>query len=147
MSQSITWNGQDDSGKEIEVSNDCKVLIAVGVNAKFDKFILGERDGYKSWRSDALTIVKGNGDEYLVTQSGGVHLNTTRVFDSKGKFVRMVWPPSINKSKEKLQRFITDSSIGMDNWDGSRVPTCVNHNSTYYAGTSHPATVAPDGSV
>ena len=55
------------------------------MKAKFDKFILWEPDAYELGRGHVIAAPKG---EYYVTQHTGIHFTTTRVFDSKGKFIR-----------------------------------------------------------
>jgi len=146
LSQRLTWDGRDDSGKDVAAVG-CKALVGVGLKAKFDKFILWEPDGYDRARKDLARVLKGNDDEYLVSQHWGVHMTTTRVFNAQGKFVRQIWPPSLNKPKEKLTRLLSEPMVGGDDWEDRRVPMCVNHNSTYHFGTAWPVLVTRDGSL
>jgi hypothetical protein len=146
LSQTIAWDGKDDPGRPVPPEG-CRFTVSVGLAARFDRFILWEPDGYDTWRKDGLEILKGASDEYLVTQHCGVHLTTTRVFDGKGKFVRQIWPCSVSKPKEMLKRLLSDPRVGAEDWDGRRVPVCVNHNATYHFGTAFPALVGPDGRV
>jgi len=138
LSQTIHWDGKDDAGNDAPAG--CKVSVAAEVMAKFDKFILWEKDGISG---DAQIIPAPNGECY-VTNTGSYHTNTTRVFDENGRFVRCLWPYNLNQ--EGVREFLPNPLHGADDWDGDRVPVSVNHNATYYFGTSlaNPA-VTTDG--
>ena len=146
LSQTIAWDGKDDTGRPVPPEG-CRFTVSAGMTATFDRFILWEPDGYDAWRKDGLRILKGTGNEYLVTQHCGVHLTTTRVFDDKGRFVRQVWPCSVSKPKEMLKRLRSDPWVGAEDWRGHLVPVCVNHNAAYHFGTTFPVLVGPAGRV
>jgi len=146
LSQTVDWDGTDDAGRPVPAEG-CRVTVGVGLKATFDRFILWEPDGYDTWRKDGLQILKGSGSEYLVTQHCGVHLTTTRVFDDQGRFVRQLWPYSVSKPKPMLKRLLSDPWVGSEDWEGRRVPVCINHNAAYHFGTAFPVLVGPEGRV
>lgn len=131
LEQKITWDGKDDSGKD--APKGCKVSVTAGIHAKFDKFILWEKDGCARARH-GVGYYAGNNDEYYAVQRSGVHLDTMRVFDSQGKFIRQAWPPNLNKSKDVLEKFLA-GKWGAQDWDGDGVPIKVCMNSWYLFGT------------
>jgi len=147
LAQRIVWDGKDDRGKAIAAAG-CKVTLAVGVAAKFDKFLLYEPNTYKSDRS---IIAKGPGDEWLVSEAHGIHLCTMRAFDSSGKFVRSVWPFSLDKPAAALTKHFAvhnrtwngmdAGTFGCPDWDGNMVPATVNHNARYFFGITSPDTI------
>jgi len=138
LEQEVTWDGKDDSGKPAPAG--CRVHVMAGMEAKFDKFILWEKDGI----GGEARIDPGRPGEYIVTQSGGYHTNTTRIFDREGKFIRQLWPYHLDQ--KNVSEFLADPLHGADDWDGNRVPVSVNHNASYYFGTkmSRPA-MSTDG--
>ena len=124
LSQSIFWDGADDAGKK--VPGECTVLVGAGLTARFDKFLLYEPNGIGGGapRRGKLrcTVTKGLGDEYLVAQENGVHLSTLRVFDKDGKYLRCVWPYSLDKPRNVIEPFLRDTDWGANDWDGDRIP-------------------------
>ena len=142
LTQSVTWDGMDDAGKEVSAVGS-NASVAVGMRAKFDKFILWEKNACPRSRSNNYYTTK-NGDCY-VNQSSGVHLDTLRLFNSEGKLVRQVWPPTLHRPKDVLQEFIT-SKWGATDWDGDAVPLKVCYNSWYVFGVrSGGMTLTSDG--
>jgi len=145
LKQRIVWDGRDDAGKPVDASK-CEVVIDVGMTAAFDKFLLYTPDAYDKHRNHLITPT-GKG-EYLVVQGSGVHLDTLRAFDAKGKFVRQVWPFSLDKPVATISSHLTSPPWGAADWDGDRVPFCVNHNARYAFGVrSLSMTVTSDGYV
>ena len=135
LAQRIAWDGKDDAGQPVDPA-DSRAWLGAGMGAAFDRFILGERDGIGLGPRDKLetAVVPGLDGELLVTQNWGVHMNTTRVFNSEGRFIRCLWPFSLNHPRETVEPFLAGKD-GVDDWDGRRVPLCVNHNAFYYFGT------------
>jgi len=135
LAQRILWDGKDDKGKEADPAG-AKVWVGAGLAAEFDRFILWEPDGIGLGPRDKIesAVIPGRDGEFYVTQNWGVHMNTTRVFDAEGKFVRGLWPFGLNHPKEAIAKFLGGPD-GVDDWDGRRVPLCVNHNAFYYFGT------------
>ena len=150
LSQSIPWDGTDDAGKK--APGGCKALVGAGLTATFDKFLLYEPNGIGGGapRRGKLrcTVTKGLGDEYLVAQENGVHLSTLRVFDKDGKYLRCVWPYSLDKPRETIEPFLRDTDWGANDWDGDRAPLSINHNAYYFFGTRGKETVVTtDGCI
>ncbi|MFB3892360.1 MAG: hypothetical protein ACE15C_10100 [Phycisphaerae bacterium] len=129
LKQTIAWDGKDDAGKEAPAG--CKVSVAVGMGAKFDRFIIWEKDACPRSRANCYYVAPDG--QCYVNQSTGTHVDTLRVFDAQGKLVREAWPPSLNKPKEALQRLI-DGQWGATDWDGDAVPIKVCYNSWYLFG-------------
>lgn len=129
LSQKIVWDGKDDAGGDAPTG--CKVTVAAGISAKFDKFIIWEKDACPRSRGSHY-YAAGNG-EYYVNQSSGVHLDTMRVFDAEGKLTRQAWPPSLNRSKQAVQGLLA-GRWGATDWDGDSVPMKVCYNSWYLFG-------------
>ena len=144
LSQNITWDGKDHAGNPVEL-NGSKVWVGTGIKAKFDRFIL--------WEKNACARATGNyyhtvdtGETYVI-QKTGVHLDTLRLFDANGKFVRQVWPPSLDRSTEAVQSLL-QGRWGAADWDGDGVPIKVCMNSWYLFGTrSNSLAVTTDGYV
>jgi len=141
LSQTIVWDGKDNNGQQVAPAG-AKVWVAAGLNAKFDRFILWEPDGIGLGPRDKLetAVIPAPNGEFYVTQNRGVHLNTTRVFNRKGRFVRCAWPFSLDRPKKAIEKFLGGKD-GVDDWDGRRVPLCVNHNAFYYFGTRFTSSV------
>ena len=129
LEQKIAWDGRDDSGKPAPAG--CKVSVAVGMNAKFDKFIVWEKDACPKSRSNDFYVADSG--QCYVNQSSGVHLDTMRVFDAQGKLIRQAWPPTLNRPKEAVQGLLT-GQWGASDWDGDGVPIKVAYNSWYLFG-------------
>jgi len=130
LSQSIVWDGIDDAGEKLPVA-DYKAVVTVGMSAKFDKFIIWDKDACPRSRTNNY-YTAANGGCY-VNQSSGVHLDTLRLFNDNGKLIRQVWPPSLNQPKDVLQKFLV-GKWGATDWDGDGVPLKVYHNSWYIFG-------------
>ena len=130
LSQSIVWDGTDDAGNNVPVA-DLKAVVTVGMSAKFDKFIIWEKDACPRSRTNNH-YTAADGDCY-VNQSSGVHLDTLRLFSDKGKRIRQVWPPTLDRPKDVLQKFLA-SQWGATDWDGDGVPRKVFFNSWYIFG-------------
>ena len=146
LSQKIPWDGKDDAGNPVDAAG-CKATIGTGMTAKFDRFILGEKDACARSRPNLYYPAPTRGGETYVIQMSGVHLDTLRVFDAEGKFVREVWPPNLNRSAEAVERLL-GGRWGAADWDGDRVPFKVCMNSWYIFGTrSGSITVTTDGYV
>ena len=141
LSQSITWDGRDDSGKKVDPAG-CKVTVRVGMRARFDRFILSADDAFvHQTRGPRDLIFSGLGGEYYVTQAFGIHVDTCRVFDKDGKFVRSLFPyalknpgvskhfdepsPSFGPGHKRVRHDAVD-------FDGDRVPVSVAHADSYY---------------
>ena len=127
LSQSILWDGTDDAGNKVSVE-DCKAVVTAGLRAKFDKFIIWEKDACPRSRANNY-FTTASGDCY-VNQSSGVHLDTLRLFGNKGQRIRQVWPPTLNRPKDVLQEFLA-SKWGATDWDGDSVPLKVCYNSRH----------------
>ena len=129
LEQKIAWDGKDDSGKDAPAG--CRATVAVGMSAKFDKFILWEKDACpRSRTNNTYTDAAG---ECYVNQSSGVHLDTLRLFSADGKLIREVWPPTLNRPREALTAFFA-GKWGATDWDGDSVPIKVCYNSWYLIG-------------
>jgi len=137
LSQEIIWDGKDDNGRDVPTA-DCKVWVGVGMQAKFDKFILWEKDACPRSRTN-LYYQGSDGNSYVI-QSQGVHLDTIRVFNSEGKFVRQAWPPSLNRPRKAVERLLA-GKWGAADWDGNGVPIKICMNSWYLFGTRSRGTV------
>lgn len=129
LSQEIAWDGKDDTGAT--APGDCKVVISAGMRAKFDRFIIWEKDACPRSRSNNYHTAE-NGRCY-VNQSSGVHLDTLRVFDAQGRLVRQAWPPSLDRPKEAVEKLVS-GAWGATDWDGDAVPLKVCYNSWYVFG-------------
>jgi len=103
LEQRITWDRKDDSGNT--APSVCKVRVTVGMEAKSDKFMLWEKDGIGS----KARIDPGRPGQYLVTQSGGYHTNTTRIFDKDGKFIQQLSP--YNLDQQNVSEFLGDAGL------------------------------------
>jgi hypothetical protein len=130
LAQKITWDGKDDAGKDVAPAG-CKVQVGIGMKARFDRFLLWEKDACPRSRTNNC-YTAANGDCY-VNQSSGVHLDTLRLFSSTGKLLRQVWPPTLNRPKDVLQKFFA-GAWGATDWDGDSVPLKVCYNSWYIFG-------------
>jgi len=130
LSQSIPWDGADDEGNGAPVAG-CRAVVAVGMRAAFDKFIVWDSDACPRSRSN-IYYTTADGDCY-VNQSSGVHLDTLRLFDSKGKRIRQVWPPTLDRPRDVLKEFLA-GRWGATDWDGDGVPLKVCYNSWYIFG-------------
>ncbi len=111
----------------------CKVVVLAGMEAKFDKFILGEKDALPAGERNHCYTAP-NGDTY-VNQSSGVHLDTLRVFNAEGKHVRQAWPPNLNRPVDAVRNLL-DGKWGATDWDGDGVPIKICHNSWYLVGVN-----------
>jgi len=142
LMQKITWDGKNNAGKRVDTAG-CRATIGVGIRAKFDRFILWERDACARSRPN-LYHTAANGETYVI-QISGVHLDTLRLFDAGGKFVREVWPPSLDRPAEAVERLLK-GRWGATDWDGDGVPIKVCMNSWYLFGTRSPSVaVTTDG--
>ena len=130
LSQTIVWDGTDDAGRKVPVAGP-KVLVAVGMRARFDRFIVWGRNACPRARTNIYYATQ-SGDCY-VNQTAGVHLDTLRLFNSKGERIRQVWPPTLNRPGDALGKFLR-GRCGATDWDGDRVPLKVCYNSWYVFG-------------
>jgi hypothetical protein len=149
LAQSVPWDGTDDAGRK--APGGCRARVQAGMRAAFDRFLLYEPNGIGGgWARGKLrcTVTKGVGDEFLVAQENGVHLSTLRVFDRNGRYLRCVWPYSLDRPRDVIEPFLADSDWGANDWDGDRVPLSVNHNAYYFFGTRGRETVVTtDGCI
>ncbi len=160
LAQRIVWDGRDDGGRPVEAAG-CKVVVGIGLRAKFDRFILGNPDGFgalgaPNWAFPGAIAVGPKGELYVVEQYG-VHYSTLRVFDREGRFVRCLWPLSVDKPKETLEPFFASTMTiwpsdvapwGATDWAGRTVPRSVSHSAFYWYGVrTNAMVVAPDGRV
>ena len=130
--QKITWDGKDDAGNPVNAA-ECKATVGVGIAAKFDKFILWEKDACPaSERNHCYTAPNGN---TYVNQSSGVHLDTMRLFNGEGRLIRQVWPPSLNRPAAAVEGLLA-GKFGATDWDGDGVPIKICHNSWYLVGVN-----------
>ena len=144
LSQKIVWDGVDDAGRPVKADG-CKVTIAVGMRATFDRFILYEKDACARSRPNHYYTTAR--DETYVIQTSGVHLDTMRLFDAEGTFIRQVWPPSLDRSADAVRRLLSGRWRATD-WDGDGVPIKVCMNSWYLFGTRSPSmAITTDGYV
>ncbi|HUW58541.1 MAG TPA: hypothetical protein VMZ92_18035, partial [Planctomycetota bacterium] len=148
LSQEIPWDGTDDAGKKVSAAG-CRASVATGMHAKFDRFILHEKDGF----AGGGLIVPGLNDEYFIIQSHGTYCRSViRVLSSQGKFVRGFWPYNLNQPKAK--EFLLEPNPvqcergetgfphqGIDDWNGLRVPYSVCNDLTFFFHTSYSAAV------
>ncbi|KPL00414.1 MAG: hypothetical protein AMK75_05285 [Planctomycetes bacterium SM23_65] len=125
LSQKIMWDGNDDQGNDVSVAR-CRVSIAVGVRARFDKFVLWEPDCFAVLSGGAIAVGP-NGRLYVVNHLG-VHYATLRLFDGEGKYVRSLWPfdPALPMAPELYKTW------GMEDYEGRTVPISVNHSAAYW---------------
>jgi len=129
LSQEIHWDGKDDSG--VLAPGGCKIVVSAGMVARFDKFILWQRDACPRSRNNNYFTTR-NGYCY-VNQSAGVHLDTMRIFDARGRLVRQAWPPRLDRPGEAVKHFLR-GNWGATDWDGDRVPLKICYNSWYVYG-------------
>ncbi|HUW55638.1 MAG TPA: hypothetical protein VMZ92_03315, partial [Planctomycetota bacterium] len=148
LSQEIPWDGTDDAGKKVSAAG-CRASVATGMHAKFDRFILYERDGF----AGGGLIVPGLNDEYFIIQSHGTYCRSVvRVLSSEGRFLRGFWPYPLNQPKAK--EFLLEPNPvqcergetgfphqGIDDWNGLRVPYSVCNDLTFFFHTSYSAAV------
>ncbi|HUT37371.1 MAG TPA: hypothetical protein VNE39_28065 [Planctomycetota bacterium] len=160
LAQKIAWDGLDDGGKPVPAGT-CRIVVGVGTRAKFDKFILWNPDGFgvlgsPNWAFPGAIAVGPRGELHVVEQYG-VHYSTLRVFDREGRFVRCLWPLSLDKPKETLEPFFASTMTiwpadvaawGATDWAGRTVPRSVSHSAFYWYGVrTNAMAVAPDGRV
>jgi len=130
LSQSVTWDGTNDEGRRVPLAG-CRAAVAVGMRAAFDKFLIWDGNACPRSRSN-IYFTTADGDCY-VNQSSGVHLDTLRLFDSKGRRIRQVWPPTLNRRAEALRKLLA-GRWGATDWDADGVPLKVCYNSWYVFG-------------
>jgi len=130
LQQKIPWDGKDDAGTPVDRAG-LTAWVGVGMRAKFDKFILWEKDACPRSRPNNYYTAP-NGECY-VNQSAGVHLDTLRLFSADGKLIRQVWPPSLDRPKDAIERLLA-GRWGATDWDGDGVPRKVCYNSWYLFG-------------
>jgi hypothetical protein len=160
LAQRLRWDGRDDAGRAVPAAG-CRVSIGVGTAAKFDKFILYNPDGFgnvgtPNWSGLGGIAVGPKGELYVVQQYG-VHYSTLRVFDRDGKFVRCVWPLSMNKPQAVLEPFLASTMTiwprdvapwAATDYAGRTVPRSVRHSAFYWYGVKSAAmAVGPEGDV
>jgi len=160
LSQTIAWDGKDDDGKPVPPDG-CKALVGVGLRAKFDRFALWNPDGFgvlgaPNWAFPGAIAVGPKGLLYVVQQYG-VHYSTLRVFDRDGKFVRCLWPLSLDRPREELEPFLASqmsvwpgdlATWAATDWAGRTVPRSVSHSAFYWYGVrTNAMAVAPDGRI
>ncbi|HUV39763.1 MAG TPA: hypothetical protein VMY39_09130, partial [Planctomycetota bacterium] len=142
LSQKIAWDGRDDAGPPVDAAG-CRAVVAAGMTAKFDRFILWAKDACPRSNPN-LYYTTARGETYVIRISG-VHLDTMRLFDAEGKSIRQVWPPSLDRSAEAVERLLK-GRWGAADWDGDGVPIKVCMNSWYVFGTrSASVAVTTDG--
>jgi hypothetical protein len=101
LAQSIEWDGKADYGKPAP-AGPCKVRVALGLGAKYDKVILSEPQNIGG--PQALAAGK-DGTLYVVTQSGATYAwggQSLMALDRDGNYQRTVIPPPSNTTKEQL---------------------------------------------
>ncbi|MBM4035107.1 MAG: hypothetical protein FJ291_25465 [Planctomycetes bacterium] len=160
LAQKIAWDGKDDGGKTAAAEG-CRFVVAVGTRARFDKFILWNPAGFgvlgaPNWAFPGAIAVGPKGELHVVEQYG-VHYSTLRVFDREGRFVRCLWPLSLDKPREALEPFFASTMTiwpadvapwGATDWAGRTVPRSVSHSAFYWYGVrTNAMAVAPDGRV
>jgi len=158
--QKIRWDGKDDRGQPVP-PGEYRVQVGTGIRAKFGRFILGNPDGFgvfgaPNWAYPGSIAVGPNGEVYLVQQYG-VHYSTLRVFDREGRFVRCVWPLSLDKPKEEVEPFLASTMTiwpadvapwTATDWAGRVVPRSVSHSAFYWYGVrSNAMVVTPEGRI
>lgn len=92
LAQSLTWDGRDDLGKLVPEPAACRVSVALGTRAEFDRIL--------AWSGQNIEDVRGAAcgpDGTLYLFYGGqlyAHRRTTIVsaFDRDGKYLRQVMP-------------------------------------------------------
>ncbi|MBM4043165.1 MAG: hypothetical protein FJ290_32155, partial [Planctomycetes bacterium] len=160
LAQKVAWDGTDDAGKAVAAEG-CRIVVGVGLRGKFDRFVLGNPDGFgvlgaPNWAFPGAIAVGPKGELHVVEQYG-VHYSTLRVFDREGKFVRCLWPLSVDKPKETLEPFFASTMTiwpadvapwGATDWAGRTVPRSVSHSAFYWYGVrTNAMVVAPDGRI
>lgn len=159
LAQKLAWDGNDDAGKPVLAGS--KVVIALGTRAKFDKFVLSNPDGFgnlgnANWSAPGAIAVGPKGELFVVEQYG-VHYSTMRVFDREGKYLRTVWPLSMDKPREVLEPFLAGTMTiwpadvapwNATDWAGHTVPRSVMHSAFYWYGVKSPSmVVGPKGDI
>jgi len=160
LSQRVLWDGNDDAGNAAPPEG-CRVVLGVGTKAKFDRFILGNPNGFgvlgaPNWAQPGAMAVNAAGELHLVQQYG-VHYSTLRVFDRQARFVRCVWPLSFDKPRETLEAFLATTvtvwpgdvaTWAATDWQGRTVPRSVSHSAFYWYGVRSNAMAAtPSGRI
>ena len=105
LSQTLRWDGRDDAGKPVDAAG-CKVTVSVGMEAKFDKFLL---DGHDSFFSEICAFGGSNQTGHIFTANLGamIHrISFLREFDREGNYVRTVWPLNPNMDRKKYLDFV-----------------------------------------
>ena len=160
LAQKVAWDGKDDQGNRVPAEG-CRIVVAAGTRARFERFILGNPDGFgvlgaPNWAFPGAMAVGPRGELHLVEQYG-VHYSTLRVFDRGGKFVRCLWPLSLDKPREVLEPFFASTMTiwpadvarwGATDWAGRTVPRSVSHSAFYWYGVrTNAMAVTPAGRV
>jgi hypothetical protein len=103
LSQSLEWDGKDDSDKPAG-GGPFKVRVSAGMKPAFDGFLL--ENPAATWVIHALTV-GSNGQVYLFapysTTTGFLGAESIKVLSREGKYVRTVAPFPANIAPEKVK--------------------------------------------
>jgi hypothetical protein len=92
LSQQIVWDGKDDQGKLTDNKNDLTIRVSLGLKPMFEKNLYWSP--YKRI-SQAAPIIQACEEGVLVCESSGI--DTIKLYDHEGKYVRTVYPFPSNK--------------------------------------------------
>ncbi len=116
LSQTVTWDGNDDFGKK--VSGDCQVLVKLGVYSKLKRY-LGDDKQVLSMFVRAISVAP-NGDLILLGSENKWGRSWVRRFDNQGKYKNTIVPYPANTPKERLK------DIHYFEINGERIPYVAN---------------------
>lgn len=105
LSQKVLWDGRDDQGKPVKPDG-CRAVVLVGMEAKFEKFLL---DGHDTFFSEISAFGGSNKTGHIFTANLGamIHrISFVREFDREGSYVRTVWPLNPNMDRETYLDFL-----------------------------------------
>lgn len=90
--QKIEWDGQDNQGKPAPTG--CKVKVGLGLQAKFERDIMGSRHDLTIREAEFWTSEGADGKLYVVSAAKKRGVVVGRVFEKDGTPVRTFWPPA-----------------------------------------------------
>ena len=105
LSQKVLWDGKDNEGKPVKPDG-CTAVVLVGMEAKFDKFLL---DGHDAFFSEISAFGGSNKTGHIFTANLGamIHrISFLREFDREGEYVRTVWPLNPNMDEKRFLEFV-----------------------------------------
>lgn len=95
LSQRVEWDGEDDMGRQVpaEVLKDCKVKVGLGLQAQFERNLLGSVYDMAARLTEYWTSTDADGNFYVISAAPKEAVTQGRIFNKDGEYVRTFFPP------------------------------------------------------